>query len=222
MKAIALLGSPRKEGNTDLLATEVLRACREQGCQVEKIYLDDLNIRPIGPMVDDFKQRRDDRADDDWPATAAKLMAADIVIWASPVYWQGVTAQMKCFVDRLSTRYVDRQLLDALANCWMPFAAKYGLPLLRIRCPARAAGCWSRFACGPSTSRSRCLWNWMSRCAAGARSRICPTSCSEPMTWDAQPSRRRAHREAKTRGAYCGPQAATHTIAARLGAVQGR
>ncbi len=140
MKAIALLGSPRKEGNTDLLATEVLRACREQGCQVEKIYLDDLNIRPIGPMVDDFKQRRDDRADDDWPATAAKLMAADIVIWASPVYWQGVTAQMKCFVDRLSTRYVDRQLLDALrGQVWiaitthtMPGEGRWVLEPIRV------------------------------------------------------------------------------------------
>ncbi len=140
MKALALLGSPRKNGNTDLLASEVLRACQEQGCEVEKVYLDDLNIHPIGPMVDKMKERKDDRADDDWPGTVAKVMDADIIIWASPVYWQGVTAQMKCFVDRFSTRYVDREFLDALrGKVWivvtthtMPEEGRWVLEPLRV------------------------------------------------------------------------------------------
>jgi multimeric flavodoxin WrbA len=114
MKAIALLGSPRKGGNTDLLAGEVLRACEEAGAVATRAYLDELSIRPIGPMVDDMPRRVDDRTDDDWTATVAAIMGSDIVVWASPVYWQGVTAQMKLLVDRFSTKYVDRDFLAGM------------------------------------------------------------------------------------------------------------
>ena len=42
------------------------------------------------------------RADDDFPALLERFLDADVAILASPVYWLGVSAQMKCFIDRLS------------------------------------------------------------------------------------------------------------------------
>ena len=72
---------------------------------MEKVYLDDLNIRPIGEVADNSSQRSDPRADDDFPGVLDRFLAADIVVIASPVYWLGVSAQMKCFIDRLSSYF---------------------------------------------------------------------------------------------------------------------
>lgn len=45
MNVLALAGSPRKGGNSDILADECLRGASEAGADVEKVYLDDLRIR---------------------------------------------------------------------------------------------------------------------------------------------------------------------------------
>ena len=71
------------------------------------MYLDDLTIRPIAEVADVARQRVDLRADDDAPGLVERVLAADVVAFASPVYWQGVTGQMKCFVDRWSAYWGD-------------------------------------------------------------------------------------------------------------------
>lgn len=45
-----------------------------------------------------------------------QTLAADILVFATPVYWQGVSAQMKCFVDRWSAYYMQPFLLDGMKN----------------------------------------------------------------------------------------------------------
>ena len=66
MKVIALAGSPRKQGNSDILADKVLEGAREAGAETEKVYLDDMNIRPIGEVIDKPGERTDPRGDDDY------------------------------------------------------------------------------------------------------------------------------------------------------------
>jgi multimeric flavodoxin WrbA len=105
MIVLALIGSPRKQGNCDILTDEVLRGAQEAGAAIEKAYLDDLNIRPIGEVADVAAERTDPRDDDDLPALLARFLEADVVVFASPVYWQGVSAQTKCFIDRLSSYF---------------------------------------------------------------------------------------------------------------------
>lgn len=110
---LALIGSPRKQGNTDLMADAVLAGAAEAGASVSKIYLDDYRIRPIGEVADNSRMRDDSRKDDDFPALLSQFLEADIIVWSTPVYWQGVSAQLKCFLDRLSSYfnhpdYVDR------------------------------------------------------------------------------------------------------------------
>jgi multimeric flavodoxin WrbA len=102
IQVLALLGSPRKGGNTDILADEFLRGSAEAGAGTQKVYLDDCRILPTGELSDRPAERIDLRAGDDYPAVLEKFLAADVVCFASPVYWQGVTAQLKCFFDRLS------------------------------------------------------------------------------------------------------------------------
>jgi len=113
VKVLALIGSPRKGGNTDIMADELLRGAKECGAETSKLYLDDHHVRPIAEVGDDSRNREDTRSDDDFPALLERFLSADIIVWSTPVYWYGVSAQMKCFLDRMSSyfnhpAYVDR------------------------------------------------------------------------------------------------------------------
>ena len=103
MKTLALIGSPRKNGNTDIMADEVLRGACNSGSSVSKIYLDDYNIRPIAEVGDKASERADTRADDDFPDLLEKFLDSDVIVISTPVYWQGLSAQLKCFIDRMSS-----------------------------------------------------------------------------------------------------------------------
>ena len=103
MKVLAILGSPRKRGNTEVLAREVLRGAEASGADVDAVYLDDLTIRPIADVGDvRSSQRVDPRSDDDFLDLLERFLDADVILLASPVYWHAVSGQMKCFLDRMS------------------------------------------------------------------------------------------------------------------------
>jgi multimeric flavodoxin WrbA len=105
MKVLALIGSPRKGGNSDILADEVLNGVKQAGGEIEKVYLDDFSIRPIGEVADNSRAREDSRADDDFLQILEMFLGSEIIIWSTPIYWAGVSAQMKCFIDRLSSYF---------------------------------------------------------------------------------------------------------------------
>ncbi len=105
MEILALIASPRKEGNTDIMAGEVLAGGQAAGASVSKLYLDDYHVRPIAEVADNTGSRDDPRKDDDFPALLERFLAADIVIWSTPVYWSGPAAQMQCFLDRMSSYF---------------------------------------------------------------------------------------------------------------------
>jgi len=106
------MGSPRIKGNTDLLLDEALKGAQSQGAEVEKIIVDNLNISPCreyyGCLRDGNCVIRDDM-DGIYP----KLLEADGVIVASPIFFYGLTSQVKALIDRCqalwATRYVLKQ-----------------------------------------------------------------------------------------------------------------
>lgn len=128
MHLIALMGSPRKGGNTDLLTDALIEGAASEGAACEKVFLDDLNIRPIGPVGDDWAMRVDTRADDDARALLEKVAAADIVVFVSPVYWQGITAQFKCLVDRFSAYYMAPWLRGGMSGSGFFAVTAWGHP----------------------------------------------------------------------------------------------
>ncbi len=128
MKLIALMGSPRKGGNTDLLTDAFIEGAHAEGAECEKIYLDDLNIRPIGPVGDDWSMRSDLRLDDDARGVLDRLVTADIVVFASPVYWQGVTGQLKCLADRFSAYYMAPWLREGMEGAGFFVVTAWGHP----------------------------------------------------------------------------------------------
>ncbi|MGI5817222.1 MAG: flavodoxin family protein [Armatimonadota bacterium] len=128
IKVVALCGSPRKGGNTDLMTDAFLEGARSEGAAVEKFVLDEMNIRPIGPVGDDWEMRADIRADDDARMVLERMAAADIVVYASPVYWQGLTAQLKCLIDRQSAYYMAPWLREGMEGCGIFVITAYGAP----------------------------------------------------------------------------------------------
>jgi len=99
MKAIAIMGSPRKDGNTEILARHTLKAIEEEGLETELVRLCELDIKPCNACMVCEKEERCPIKDDLWPIYT-KVKEADAIILASPVYFNSVTPEMKAFMDR--------------------------------------------------------------------------------------------------------------------------
>jgi len=104
------MGSPRIGGNTDLLLDAALSGARSQGDEVEKIVVDRLNISPCrehyGCLQDGNCVIRDDM-----DALYAKLLDADAIIVASPMFFYGITAQLKALIDRCQALWSRKHVL---------------------------------------------------------------------------------------------------------------
>jgi len=101
MKILALVGSPRKGSNTDLLVERILEGCRRKGHVGEKFYLYDYEI---SPCIDCRSCKKGDYAcvlDDGMQPIYPKIQEADLIIFGTPLYWYGPSGKMKLFVDRL-------------------------------------------------------------------------------------------------------------------------
>jgi multimeric flavodoxin WrbA len=98
MRVLGIVGSPRRNGNTDILVTEALRGAASAGAETERVRLSDLSIGPCR-ACESCKQGECVQADD-MPGLFRQMFAADVWILGTPVYWWGPTAQMKAFIDR--------------------------------------------------------------------------------------------------------------------------
>ncbi len=99
---LALMGSPRKKGNSSTLAMEAIRAAREAGAHVDHYHLDDMHIQPCRAC----EYCRQDGSEtchqaDDMQILYPKLKSADAILISGPVYWFTIGAQTKLFMDRL-------------------------------------------------------------------------------------------------------------------------
>ena len=100
---IVLGGSMRKGGNTDLLAQAFVEGARKNNV-VEVVSVADYKINPCIGCNSCF-EREGNKCfqNDDMPKVYEKLREADMVVIASPVYFYGISAQLKAIVDRLHT-----------------------------------------------------------------------------------------------------------------------
>ena len=98
-KVLAVMGSPRKGGNTDALIDAVLEGAAAAGAATEKVILSDLRIGPCRGCNACAEKGRCVQ-EDDMHALAAKMKEASVWIFGTPVYWWGPTAWFKAFMDR--------------------------------------------------------------------------------------------------------------------------
>lgn len=102
-KILVLAGSPRKNGNTDRLADSFVKGAEVQN-EVEVISIHDYRIQPCTGCDICFTRAGNECVqDDDMLLIYRKLRDADTLIIASPVYFYGISAQLKAVVDRLHT-----------------------------------------------------------------------------------------------------------------------
>lgn len=100
---LILNGSMRKNGNTARLVQSFADGA-VQNNNVEIVYVADYNVNPcIGCNSCFVREGNKCFQDDDMVKIYEKLRNADIVVIASPVYFYGISAQLKAIVDRLHT-----------------------------------------------------------------------------------------------------------------------
>ena len=97
---LIISGSPRKGGNTDLLCDAFARGAEEAGGNIEKIFLSDYRISFFSEADEQRVGDRANEAEDDVPMLVDKMVRADIIVLASPVYYMNITGQLKTFIDR--------------------------------------------------------------------------------------------------------------------------
>jgi len=100
MNIIAFNGSPRRRGNTSRLLHELLRGAQDAGARTEEIIAEELNLKYCKGCLRCNRLQRCSIPDDDWPALSQKISAADVVVFASPVYFHHLTASLKKVLDR--------------------------------------------------------------------------------------------------------------------------
>lgn len=112
MKILALLGSPRKKGNTETLLDQALEGVLEKlpNAEIKKVHLNDMTIVPCqscgGCLKTGSCVRNDDMSD-----IYSDLGDSDILILASPVYFGMVSAQTKAVIDRCQCFWAAKYLL---------------------------------------------------------------------------------------------------------------
>lgn len=105
MKNVVVISStPRINGNSEILANEFARGAKDAGNNVEIINLRDLNLKyckgcyactKLGKCIHN----------DGMNEIAPKLINADVIVLATPVYFYSMSGQLKVFIDRLVPYY---------------------------------------------------------------------------------------------------------------------
>ncbi|THB78224.1 MAG: flavodoxin family protein [Desulfobacteraceae bacterium] len=107
MKVLVLMGSPRKKGNTAKITGWVKDEMVFLGHDVDYIYLNEKNISGCMSCASckDQAQLTACIQKDETPQILQKMAQADLILFASPVYFWGFTAQMKALIDRTFSLY---------------------------------------------------------------------------------------------------------------------
>lgn len=103
MKAVAVNGSPRKHGNTQLLLEKVLEPLTESEWETNLIQLGGSNLHGCLACFQCFanKDLHCSYKNDGFNVIADQLYQADAILLGSPTYFTDVTAEMKALIDRL-------------------------------------------------------------------------------------------------------------------------
>ncbi len=110
MNVLGIFGSPRRGGNTELLLEEALQGAETEGAKVARLHLSDFTITPCKEC------HGCDAAGncvilDDMQKIYPKLLEADAIIVASPIFFYGVTAWTKALIDRCQALWSRKYLL---------------------------------------------------------------------------------------------------------------
>lgn len=103
-KVLVLSASPRKGGNSDLLCDQFMLGAKEAGNQVEKVFVRDKKIGYCTGCESCYISHKCVQKDD-MAGILDKMIVADVIVMATPVYFYTMNAQIKTLIDRTVPRY---------------------------------------------------------------------------------------------------------------------
>ena len=106
-KVLVLSGSPRKGGNSEMLCDELIKGALKSNNQVEKIFMRDKAINYCFGCEACQNNGGKCVHKDDMAEILEKMIAADVIVMATPVYFYTMDGQMKTLIDRTVARYTE-------------------------------------------------------------------------------------------------------------------
>ncbi len=101
---LIISASPRRKGNSDLLCDQFMQGAQEAGYKVEKIFMREKKVNfcyGCGACADTGKcVQKDDMAE-----VLDKMVEAEVLVFATPVYFYSIDGQLKTLIDRTVSRY---------------------------------------------------------------------------------------------------------------------
>ena len=110
MKVTAIVGSPRKKGQSATLVNAILEGAKESGAEVAIHYLGEKTIHPCTGCYSCEKTKECIIKHDDMMDIYKDMETADAYVFASPVYFNHVSGQFKVFLDRIFPYYWDKPM----------------------------------------------------------------------------------------------------------------
>jgi multimeric flavodoxin WrbA len=104
-KVLILSSSPRRGGNSDLLCDQFTMGAQQAGNHAEKIFLKDKKINYCTACGTCFNGNKTCPQKDDMAEVLEKMVTADVIVMATPVYFYTMCGQMKTLIDRTVSRY---------------------------------------------------------------------------------------------------------------------
>jgi len=111
LKVLGLAGSPRRHGNTELLLDQVLAGAASKGALIEKVVLSTLTMGPCDECEACYETGRC-IVQDDYQLLYPKLIKAERVVLAAPIFFMGLPAQAKAFIDRCQCFWARKYVLE--------------------------------------------------------------------------------------------------------------
>ena len=113
MKVLGIMGSPRIKGNSDLLIDEAIKGVQSQKAETEKIIADKLNLTACREYYACLKDGKC-VIKDDMDAIYQKILDADAIIVASPIFFYTVSAQLMLLISRCQAIWARKYVLKDL------------------------------------------------------------------------------------------------------------
>jgi len=104
---LVISASPRSGGNSDVLCDQFVLGAKESGNETEKIFLRDKKIGYCVACDQCQKNEGVCSQKDDMAHMLDKMIDADVIVMATPVYFYTMDAQMKTLIDRTVARYTE-------------------------------------------------------------------------------------------------------------------
>lgn len=104
MEILIFSGSPRKGGNTDIMAETFAKGAEEAGNKVSIVHLSEKTVHPCRGCEYCFAHDGVCIQQDDMPGILEQMDRADLVVFASPIYYFAMSAQMMAVIDRFYAR----------------------------------------------------------------------------------------------------------------------